>query len=89
MNEEQIVAYLLDELELPAKSEFERRLTEDAELRREVEAFRETLGVAREWAEADAPGVERADALLLPEVAKQPSPVKSSVMGRILQLPMR
>jgi hypothetical protein len=76
MNEEQISAYLEGELTPEAARAFEREMDADAALLREVEAWRETLEAARDWAVADAPGVERADALAVPVDANEPPPAR-------------
>ena len=86
MNEEQMAAYLFDELDPEAKSDFECAMAEDAELRGEVEALREAMGVAREWAAADPPGIERVDQLPLPKFQEQAVPAHPSGLTRILGL---
>ncbi|MCX7047734.1 MAG: hypothetical protein NTX50_19890 [Candidatus Sumerlaeota bacterium] len=64
--ERQIAAYLDGEMAANERRTFEARIHSDAALRLEVEQWREALVAARDWAQADAPGVERAAALPIP-----------------------
>ena len=76
MYQEQFIASLEGELEPDAAQTFEREMDRDPALLREVETWRETLEAARDWAVADAPGAERADALAVPVDANEPPPAR-------------
>ncbi len=87
MNEDRISAYLAGELTPDEASAFEEELAASDALRREVTAWRETLEAAQEWATADAPGAERADALTVPldELpASRPAPVVAFQPRRLI-----
>ena len=65
-DEKRITAYLAGTLSESEAAEFESRMHADAELRREVDAWRAAVGEARDWLEAEPPGAERADRLAVP-----------------------
>ncbi|MBE7558579.1 hypothetical protein HS125_06415 [bacterium] len=64
--QEEILAYLWDEMEERERAAFSARLEEDANLRAEVDETRETLARVQAWMVAPAPGVEAAQELPVP-----------------------
>ena len=67
--EDDILAYLDGDMSPAETAAFERRMQTDDTLRRSVQQYHDTLGAARDWMEADPPGVERIAQLTVPPVS--------------------
>ena len=67
-DEQQILGYLDGSMTPREVASFEERMDADPELGAEVAAWRETLAAASDWLAAPAPGLERAEALPVPEL---------------------
>ena len=78
----QIAAYLEGEMIAEEVAAFERRMSSDRALSREVDQWRQAMEAARDWVEAEAPGVERVESLPIPSVFSAASPEAS-----LLRLP--
>lgn len=61
--------YVLGEMAPAEAAGFERRLSQDEGLRREVQAWRDAVDAGEQWAAAPPPGAERAAAVPIPRVA--------------------
>jgi len=70
--DDRIAAYLDGEMTHQQMTDFESQMQEDTSLRRQVERWREALAAARDWMNAEAPGVKRVTELRIPEVARRP-----------------
>jgi regulator of extracellular matrix RemA (YlzA/DUF370 family) len=84
---EEIAAYVHGEMSPEEVDKFEARLHDDETLMNEVEAWRDTLHLARGWANADAPGVDRVAGLEIPSVTKPK--VFGIPRGKLLSLILR
>ena len=67
---EEIASYVSGEMTPEETEAFEARMHDDETLRDEVEAWRDTLHLARGWANADVPGIDRVAELKIPSVSK-------------------
>jgi hypothetical protein len=68
---DQIAAYVDGDMTPGEAGRFERRMADDPALRREVDTWREALDSARQWMDAETPGVESVDELAIPHVASR------------------
>ncbi|MCX7000318.1 MAG: hypothetical protein NT106_08515 [Candidatus Sumerlaeota bacterium] len=66
--EEKIAAYIAGLMSQEEKETFERILMGDDTLKREVEASRKSLEIARAWVSEEPPGLELVDALKCPTI---------------------
>lgn len=64
--EDRCTAYLLKEMSPDEAADFEREAQTNSELRDELEATREAIAAAEEWANEEAPGIDRVDDLEIP-----------------------
>jgi len=82
--EDQIAAYLDGEMTPDEAAAFENRMRADESFRREVEQWRDALEAARDWMNADAPGIERVAELEMPRLG--PPEIRPWRSARILSV---
>jgi anti-sigma-K factor RskA len=82
--EDQIAAYLDGETTPDEAAAFENRMRADESFRREVEQWRDALEAARDWMNADAPGIERVAQLDIPRLG--PPAIRSRRSARVFSV---